>query len=249
MNNEKNNLVELKSKAGLVGIKETNKVVITLIALTGTLAFSILGNLMLLNNNNQLATREKIFVQQQDGTTQEAVERDSNFRSDEVIKETVTNWLYLTWEWDSRIPGSEENDGGIEIKVGAEKYLVPTRVYTASYLIEEGFRHEFLKAMSELIPKEVYAGRLTSTLTIYHIGNPVKNKNGEYEVEVIATRTDVSETGSGEKAQAKFNKILILKPIEPYKNLLGEDEPSAFRQHLSQLLQNGLIITSIHNKN
>jgi len=251
MNNTKDRsgsqLKEIKPNKSLIGIKDTNKIVLTLILLTAGLLISLFGNLALITNNSKLAARDKIFVEQEDGTTQTAVEKDALFRSDEVIKETIINWLYLTWEWDSRIGENDRRDRGITIEKRGVKYVVPTRVYTASYLIEDSFRYEFLKAISKIIPKEVYDGRLTSNLIIYHIGDPIRNKD-KYEVEVIATRFDISETGGGEKKQAKFNKILELRAIEPYKNVLGDEEPSAFRRHLNELLKNGLIVSSIRNR-
>jgi hypothetical protein len=244
--NKQDNLVEIKSKTDLIGIKETNKIVASLMALTGSLILSLLANLLLVGNNHQLATKEKIFVEQQNGSTQTAIEQDRDFRSEDVIRTTVSNWLYLTWEWDSRIPGSESRDKGVKIKEEGEQteYIVPSRVYTASYLIQEGFRREFLKKMAELIPDEVYSGSMTSQFTIYHIGAPIRNKN-QYEVTVVGTRVDLTQ--AGEKRQARFNKKIVLKTIEPYRNVLGAEEPSAFRKHLAHLMANGLIITSIHN--
>ncbi|MBW4532338.1 MAG: hypothetical protein KME09_00190 [Pleurocapsa minor HA4230-MV1] len=245
--NKRNNLIEIKSKTALIGIKETNKVVASLMGLTGALFLSLLVNLLLVGNNHQLATKEKIFVEQQDGSTQTAIEQDSDFRSEDVIRETVSNWLYLTWEWDSRIPGTEARDKGVKIKEeGGDRteYLVPSRVYTASYLIQTGFRQEFLKKMAKLIPDEVYSGSMTSQFTIYHIGVPIRNKN-QYAVNVIGTRVDLTQ--AGEERQARFNKKIVLKTIEPYRNVFGADEPSAFRKHLAHLMKNGLIITSIHN--
>lgn len=237
-------LVEIKPKTDLVGIKETNKVVVSLMGLTASLVLSLLGNLFLLGNNHELATKEKIFVEQRDGATSVAIEKNRNFRSEEVILKTVSNWLYLTWEWDSRISGSDLKDKGVVIRDDRTDYIVPSKVYTASYLIEEGFRREFLKQMAQLIPEEVYSGGLTSQFFIYHLGVPIR-KGDRYEVSVIATRVDLSS--SGEKLQAKFNKKIVLKPVEPYRNILGNKEPSAFRKHLAQLMSGGLIIESIQN--
>jgi hypothetical protein len=237
---------EVKSKTSLINIKEANKVVLALITLAGATVLLGVSNLALVVNNSKLATRDNIFVEQLDGTTRKATEKEPYFRSDEVIRETVSNWLYLTWEWDSSIPGSEETDTGIKIEKGGDKFVVPTKVYSASYLIAEGFREEFLENMSELIPEEFYRGTLSSQLTIYFIGKPVR-KGDTYEVEVIATRKDINNNGNGETARAKFNKTLILQPIEPYKNVMGGEEPSPFRKYLTDLLKNGLIITSVHN--
>jgi len=247
MNNiTKTNLksIELKDKTDLINVKDTNKVLLSLIALTGILGISIFGNLILSFNNYKLAKEEKIFVEQLDGTTEVAVEKDYDFRSEEVIRETVSDWLYLTWEWDSSIPNSEKLDSGMKVKYEKESLQVPSKAYAASYLLEEGFRQEFLKGLSELIPTSLYSGNLTSILTIYHIGKPIRDKN-QYKVKVIATRKDI--TSNGEEREAQFNKIISLKSIEPYRLVLEEDEPNAFRKNQKEILKNGLIITSITN--
>lgn len=245
INNSKNNLVELKSNKTLISIKETNKIVLTLIFLTANLSLSLLAILLLLVNNNKLIQKDKIFVQDSSGAIQAASEKDVNFRSDEVIKKFVTNWLYLTWELDSSIPNTEQQDIGVEIRYkGQNKFKVPSRVYAASFAIEQGFREEFLKKISELVPLEFYNGKFESELLIYNIGNPVR-KEDTYQVQVTATRTDKND--SGELGRYKFNKTIILKPIEPYKLALGNDEKSHFRKYLNQFLSSGLIINSIHN--
>ena len=234
---------ELQNKTDLVSVKETNKVVLSLLFLTSGLVLTLLISLVLVVSNYNLAKKEKIYVEQLDGQTRVAQEQDYDYRSDEVLRETVSNWLYLNWEWDSRIPHSDELDPGFRMPDGSK---VPSRVYAASYLLDEGFRPEFLNRMSELIPNAVYSGNLTSNLKIYHLGKPIRlEKKDEYQILVVASRTDISS--SGEQAQTKFNKLLTLKTIEPYRLILGEEEPSAFRKQLNQLLQSGLVIKSINN--
>ena len=248
MNNTKNKIAsfELKEKTDLIEVKDTNRVVVVLTILASSLLLFSLSSLLLGISNYHLAKKQKIYVEQPDGLIEVAQSKDFDYRSEQVVKETITNWLYLTWEWDNRIPNSQEKDPGVTLAHEANYVKVPAKVYTASYLMDEGFRQEFLKRMSELIPQSVYRGALTSNLTIYHLGQPLRNGN-QYEIQVIATRTDLSN--NGEKAQTKFNKIFVLETIEPYHLLLGKDEPSAFRKQLEQLLKNGLIIKEIRNLN
>ncbi|WP_036486850.1 hypothetical protein [Myxosarcina sp. GI1] len=244
MNIERINNKELKAKKSLIAVKDRNKVVLILGILSSSLIVSILLSLFLAFNNFLLANKEKIYVEQIDGTTSTAIEKDRDFRTDEVIIKTVTDWLYLTWEWDTRIPGTESLDTGVAIESNRNNLKVPTKVYLGSYLLEIGFRQEFLKTMSEVIPRSVFSGATTSNLTIYDISQPIIRKNS-YQVKVIATRTEL--TSSGEKLQTKFNKTIVLEPIEPYRLILEDREPSAFRKQLEQLLKNGLIITNIEN--
>ncbi len=242
--NHSSNLVELKPNKALIALKDTNKVVLSLLGLTGGLLLSFLMILILLVNNNRLAAREKIFVETLNGKTQQAVEKDALFRSNEVIHEFVTNWLYLTYELDSRIPNSTEHDGGVEIEYQKEELKIPSKTYTASYAIIDGFREEFLKKFAEFVPNEFYSGEFISVLRIYHISEPIRKKDNTYHVKVMATRID--KASSGEKGGVKFNKTIVLKPIEPYRQTT--DEPSAFRNFLeNKLLKSGLLITSIEN--
>ena len=243
-NNSKVKSLELKEKTDLINIKDRNPVLLSLISLAFSLSLSFLAILLLTFNNYKLAQKEKIFVEQSSGTTQVAQEQDYDFRSEEVIRKTISDWLYLTWEWDSTIANSEKLDLGVKIKHEKKDVQVPSKVYAASYLIESGFRQEFLSGISELIPTSFYSGNFTSQLTIYHIGKPIRNDD-RYKVKVIATRKDLSS--SGEVMEAKFNKIITMKPIEPYRLVLLEDEPSAFKKNLHHLLKNGLMITSIQN--
>ncbi len=243
--NHHDNLIELKPNKALIGLKDINKVVLSLLGLTGGLLLSFLIILILLVNNNRLAAREKIFVETLDGKTQQAVEKDSLFRSDKVIHEFVTNWLYLTYELDSRIPNSTEHDVGVEIEYQKkEEFKIPSKTYTASYAIVDGFREEFLKKFAEFVPKEFYSGEFISVLRIYHISEPIRKKDNTYHVKITATRID--KNSSGEEGRVKFNKTIVLKPIEPYRQTTGE--PSAFRNFLeNKLLKSGLLITSIEN--
>lgn len=238
------NLIELKPNKALISLKDTNKVVLSLLGLTGGLLLSFLTILILLVNNNRLAAKEKIFVETIDGKTQQAIEKDPLFRSSEVIHEFVTNWLYLTYELDSRILNSTEHDVGVEVEYQKEELKIPSKTYTASYAIIDGFREEFLKKFAEFVPKEFYSGEFISVLRIYHISEPIRKKDNTYHVKVMATRID--KASSGEKAGVKFNKTIVLKPIEPYRQTAGE--PSAFRNFLeNKLLKSGLLIISIEN--
>lgn len=224
----------------LIPAESQNKVVFALLILSTGWLFSILAILILLVTNYTLAKREKIYVQQTDGTTLIAQEFEGNYRQPQLIQETVRNWTQLTMEWDNRIPGTEQTDPGVLID---NNKLVPSKAYLASYLLEDGFRREFLLKLAELVPAEVYRGQFTSNLRIYHISEPRQLSPGIYEVDLVATRIDLGT--KGEKQEIKFNRTFTLQAIEPYSLVLGKDEPSAFRQQLYQLLMNGLLITKI----
>ena len=238
----------LNHQPSLIETKETNKVILIFFFLTITLITSVIVNLGLTFLTWKLATKEKIYVAHQ-GEMEIAAEKDPNFRSNQMIQETVINWLYLMWEWDAKIPGNPNLDPGIRVKGNNSfhQFKVPTRVYTASYLLEIGFREKFLKKISEIIPSNYYQGGMTSNLKIYHLGNSQRIDDGLYKIDVVMTRTDVA-LGS-EISETKINRTIYLKSILPYRLLLQKNEPSAFRKELQSLLKNGLIIYKIEPYN
>lgn len=234
---------ELNKQESLIETKDSNKVIIIFFFLTICLLISAITNLGFIYLSLHLGTREKIFVTRQ-GEVEIAQEKDPNFRSDRVIEETVSNWLYLTHEWDSSIPNSAVKDPGVQLKAENNKYFrVLTRIYTASYLLEVGFRKQFLAKISQQIPSSFYQGKISSDLKIYHIGNTERIDDYLYRVRVIMTRTEKSDTAEIQETQ--LNQIVYLQATKPYRLVLGDREPSAFRKQLNQLLKNGLIIYKI----
>jgi hypothetical protein len=233
---------ELEEKTSLIKTKDTNKVLVIFFILGISLLFSALVNLGFVYLSLQLGTREKIFVTRQ-GETEIAEEKDPHYRTTEAIESTVSDFLYLTHEWQSQTPGSDK-DPGVQLVGEQNKYFkVPTKAYTASYLLEVGFRKQFLEQLSKSIPSTFYQGNLSSTLKIYFIGNTERIDENLYRVQVVMTRTEVGE--NAEKQEKEFNQIIYLQATEPYRLVLGNAEPSLFRKQLNQLLKNGLIIYKI----
>jgi hypothetical protein len=158
--NKKTQEKHLEEKKDLIKAKDTSKVIIIFFFLVISLLISALINLVFIYLSLTLATREKIFVMRQ-GEIEIAQEKDPNFRSGKVIQETVATFLYLTHEWDSQIPDRAGKDPGVQLKGEQNKYFrVPTKSYNASYLLEVGFRKQFLSELSKSIPSSFYHGRL-----------------------------------------------------------------------------------------
>lgn len=234
--------LELEDKQSLVTVKDSKKVIFTYIIFCLALLISIFGNFTLGILSLRLATREKIYVTRKD-EVEIAEEKDPHFRSDLVIQQTVSDFLYLTQEWDASIPDSDVQDSGVQLK-GENSYIrVPTRVYVGSYLLEVGFRRQYLENMSEDIEPVFYQGRLSSDLKIYHIGKPERFKDNLYRLKVIMTRTE--KINEIEIQEVQLQQIIYLQATQPYNLVLGEDEPSNFRKQIAKLLQNGLIIYKI----
>jgi hypothetical protein len=233
----------LEEKKDLIKAKDTNKVIIIFFFLGISLLISASINLLFVYLSLTLATREKIFVMRQ-GEIEIAQEKDPSFRSEKVIEETVATFLYLTHEWDSQIPERAGKDPGVQLKGEQNKYFrVPTKVYTASYLLEVGFRKQFLQELAKSIPSSFYHGRLSSTLKIYHLGNTERIDDRLYRVKVIMTRTELID--GVEEKETQINQTIYLEATRPYRLVLGNEEPRAFKKQLNNLLKNGLIIYKI----
>lgn len=243
---KKLNTVELEEQESLIESKDSNKVIIIFFLLATSLLISILGNIGLVYLSLNLGTREKIFVTRK-GELEIAQEKDPNFRDDKLIEETVSNWLYLTHEWDSSVPGSSAKDPGVQLVGSNNKYFrVPTKSYIASYLLEIGFRKQYLEKFSQSIPSGFYSGKTESNLKLYFIGNTERIDDYLYKVDVIFTRTDLENNVELEETQV--NQTIYLQATKPYSLVLKDKDPSIFRKQLNQLLKNGLIIYKVSPK-
>ena len=234
--------LELEDKQSLVSTKDSKKVIFTYIILSLALLTSIVGNFTLGFLSLQLSTKEKIFVTRKD-EIEIAEEKEPNFRSDSIIQATISDFLHLTHEWDSSIPNSNIEDPGVQLQGEDGYFRVPTKVYAASYLLEVGFRKQFLAKISQDIDPLFYQGRFSSDLKVYHIGKPERFKDNLYRVRVILTRTE--KNNEVEVQEVKIEQIIYLQATRPYNLILGDQEPSNFRKQLNHLLRNGLIIYKI----
>ena len=243
---KKLNTVELEEQESLIESKDSNKVIIIFFLLATSLLISILGNIGLVYLSLNLGTREKIFVTRK-GEVEIAQEKDPNFRDDKLIEETVSNWLYLTHEWDASIPGTSAKDPGVRLIGNDNKYFkVPTKAYVASYLLEIGFRKQYLEELSKSVPSEFYSGKIESNFKLYFIGNTERIDDYLYKIDVIFTRTDIQKNIELEETQV--NQTIYLQATKPYRLLLEDEDPSIFRKQLNQLLKNGLIIYKVSPK-
>lgn len=227
-----------KQKSGLP-IQAESQALVVLGLIVGALLLSLLGNLILLLNNRSLVQRGSVYVQQPDGFTEIAKEFEELHRQNATLKRTVATWIQLTFEWDNRIPDSDMTDEGMEF-AGT---TVPTKVYLASIVMEDGFRREFLRALGEdVVPVDVYTGNRRSLVRFYSISTPRKIADGRWEVDVVSTRIEL--VNGVEEREVDFNRTFTLQAIPPVQPAL-DDEPDAFRREAYALLNNGLLITEI----
>lgn len=228
-----------------IPIRDENKLVLTLIGLASGLFLLIFVMLFLVANNRVLATRGKVYVQlPEEGTTKEAQEFDADHRENGVLQGTVIDFIRLTFEWDNKLPGTDRLDEkGTRISGSSE--VVPTKAYLASYLLEDGFRTEFLKELSKLVPKDVYSGGRTAVVRIYSISTPRQISRSRWEVDTVVSRIEKGQGSIGDKREVRFNRTYTLQAIVPDELVLAEDEPDLFRRQVNELLKNGTMITNI----
>lgn len=227
-----------------IPVQSESKLVMVFFGMAIALGMGALVLLVLVANNRSLATRGKVYVQMADGSTLLAQEFDVLHRRPEVIKETAVRWMQLSFEWDNRIPGnSEVQDEGIDIGRG-ENAIVPTKVYLASYLMEPGFRQQFLELMAdEVIPPDVLSGRRKSILRFYSVSDPRQVAQNRWEVDIVASRIERSATQ--ELQETKLNRTITLQAIPPIDLALKEEEPEVWRKTINELARNGLMITEV----
>ena len=222
-------------------IKSENSLILVIGGLALVTLLSVLGNLLLLFNNRSLANRRSTYVQQSDGTTFKASEFDRTYREPEVIRNTAVRWMQMSFEWDNQIPGSGREDTGYAIQGSTQE--IPTEVYLASYLMEPGFRTEFLRLMSDRIGPDVMNGSKKTVLRVFSVSNPRRVGEALWEVDIVATR--IERDDRQETAEVNMNRTITLKAIPPIEPLFEGIEPSAWRQKTYSLLSNGLVITRV----
>lgn len=233
--------VRSEPKQVFLPIQSENTLLLIMGALGIGLLVSIFCILFLLFNNRALATKRSIYVQQTDGSTIKASEFDAIHREADVIKSTAVRWMQMTFEWDNQIPGSEAEDPGYEIEGTTQS--VPTEVYLASYLMEPGFREEFIRLMAERISPAVLQGSEKSVVRFFAISDPRQVGEATWEVDIVATR--IERNDRQETAEVPMNRTITLKAIPPVTPLFQGLEPSAWRSEIYKLLNNGLLITEV----
>lgn len=200
-------------------IKSENSLIIILGILGMALLVSLFGNIFQLFNNRALAQRESVYVQQADGTTVKASEFDVFHREADVIKQTAVRWMQMTFEWDNLIPGSNAEDPGYEIEGTTRS--IPTEVYLASYLMQDGFRQEFLRILGEQkIPTGVMLGRDKSVVRFFAISDPRQVGEGLWEVDIVATR--IERDRNQETNEVPMNRTITLQAIPPIEPVFAD---------------------------
>lgn len=194
---------------------------------------------------NNLATRKTTFVQLVDGRAVAIREEAVTYRTPDLVKNVARQWTILTWTWDSKLPGTSKPDVGQ--KIGSNR--LPTTAYLASFLLQgktkssgSSFREESRKAIAELTPAGVFSGNTRSTILISYVSEPRTIAPGRYEVDMVATRNVIDQSGQIE--EIPFNRTFTLEAVDIPRSPLGKDATDVERA-VYNVREAGLEITDI----
>ncbi|KAM3089838.1 hypothetical protein ACKFKG_32105 [Phormidesmis sp. 146-35] len=194
---------------------------------------------------NDLATRKTTFVQLVDGRAVAVREEAVTYRIPDLVKNVARQWTILTWTWDSKLPGTSKPDAGQ--KIGSNR--LPTTAYLASFLLQgktkssgSSFREESRKAIAELTPAGVFNGNTRSTILISYVSEPRTIAPGKYEVDMVATRNVIDQSGQTE--EIPFNRTFTLEAVDIPRSPLGKDATDIERA-VYNVREAGLEITDI----
>ena len=231
------NIKQLKHRQAL---PETNNFLA--LCFLGLLLFASLDTLLLIVVSmrlNAVADRRPTMAQLVNGQTLFVSEQDRNFRYPEVIKGVVKTWLGLTFNWDSKIPGSSTQDAGISV---GDSKKIPTGAYYASLLMEASFGKASLVKIADIVPAEVFTGQARAVVLIDYVSEPRQVGVGLWDVDVVATRLVVAPGQSDERIP--FNRTFRIQRTEISASPLGQMD-SPFVQKVYELRSAGLEIEKI----
>ncbi|MBD2311118.1 hypothetical protein H6G20_05395 [Desertifilum sp. FACHB-1129] len=212
------------------------------LCILGSSALILLTQLFLLNRMNQIVSHRPTFVQLTNGEAILVAERERNFRNPELIRRTVSDWIYLSFNWDGVVPGTQEPDSGVAVQGSRQR--VPFGMSIASYLLEPAFATEALKLMAdEIVPSGVFNGEVRQVVTIDFLSEPRQIAPGRWQVDVQATR-NLIDRRTGARQPILFNRTFTLRTVEIPQSPLGA-QASLVEQLVYQTLSGGLQITDI----
>lgn len=207
---------------------------------------------------SRLANDGVTLVQQPDGNAFAARPRPRNYREPEVVRQTVKDWLILTYNCSGTLVGPDGKslvaDKGIGVDGGL---VVPSAVFEASSLLtdDNNFRISFLKHFAaEKVPKGFFNKTGTPpfdsdaklVFAIQDLSDtpqlidPIK---GIWRENVVSTITTYDTDHPAGKVET-YNVYFLLQAVEPTDSELRADA-SIYQRIVYKFRQRGLQITNI----
>lgn len=210
-------------------------------SVTTLLFFLMLANRAMLANIQFQMRSNQTFVQLNNGESLLVEKKPNWHRTDEVLRSVVEQWIRMTFEWDSQIPGEKARDPGVEM---ARNTQIPTKAYLASYLLESGgFRESYLDELVKVIPQSFFQTRIEGVVEIYSMSSPRQIAQGKWEIDVVSVLIEKLPRGENMR---RFNRTFTLEArYLPQEVFEQKNETSFLRQKVFDLSKNGVIITNI----
>ncbi|MBW4693873.1 MAG: hypothetical protein KME27_19185, partial [Lyngbya sp. HA4199-MV5] len=93
---------------------------------------------------NRIAERKTTFAQLVNGETIYVSEQERHWRYPSVIQKVVSDWTTLTFNWDEKIPGTNEPDQGVRVGNRGKGSEAASRCHAMSKtLTTKGFQKIF----------------------------------------------------------------------------------------------------------
>jgi len=208
--------------------------------------FGIVGILILAAQIPVLANRKVTNVQLVNGQTIVVSQEDQLFRYPSVIKKFVSDWTMLTFNWEPKIPGTNQPDPGVRVNGSSKR--VPSTTAEAALMLEPAFAPAALRFIAEeVIPPEFAGGQIKEIVVISFLSEPRQIAPGKWEVDLQSSRILMSIDNQILQV-TPFNKTVTVKTAEIQRSPLGKDA-SLTAQRVYELRAAGLQITQLVNYN
>jgi hypothetical protein len=205
-----------------------NKMALFVLLSLGLGAFNTLLLLLTTVNVGRVASRPTAaLVQMSNGSTVEVKALEDRQRPPQLIKEFTATTITKLFTWQNYLPLADGDDArkprldpGVAIESSEAKVLVPTKVWGASFALEENFRKDFLaKSIGPLLTEMgIIQGKTEVALSILDLQAPIEIKSDRdeklWKVNVVANLIVRSNVGASDRS-VPFNKTIYLRAIHP----------------------------------
>lgn len=229
-----------RAQTTLLTTESKNFLALLQLSILGLQALMFVFILLIAGRQNQLANRRPTMAQLVNGDTVYISEKDWNWRYPQVIRKLVSDWTVLTFNWEGKIAGTDKIDEGIKVD---DRRRVPTNTWFASVLLEDDFAQAALKEIAQLVPADVFTGRIRSVTIVNHISEPRQIAPGRWQVDVVSTRILIDRS-TGKSERLPFNRTFTLEAVEIPHSPLGSEAPLV-EQKIYETRSAGLQITNI----
>jgi hypothetical protein len=206
---------ELKRKSQRFKIDSTDILPLAFAGLSIATTILSIGTIWLGFSFSKLAAQKPpTLVQQVDGKAFTVRPTAYTYREPEVLRRTVSDWAVMTFTW-GKPPGSDKAQVDEGKVVSGRQERIPSTAWEAAFLLAPDFRDTFLQRLAtEIVPQEVFQGRVAAVLVPQNFSNPEAAGEGRWRIDMVATRI-VFDSASPAGRSIPFNRTFFVKAIPP----------------------------------